>query len=275
MTLRVVSTGRFALGTEVFDVDGGDRETFVLSDLHVPHGGGPVVGWLGDVLRRAAAARARVLVLGDLFDSYVTPRQLRTGVHRDTAVLFADAARGGADIALLHGNRDFLLGREWTEATGCAVVGGGMRTELAGQRALLLHGDELCVRDEPYQRAKRWLRRPWVKALARSLPMSLADRVARRAREKSRMVIQGGDQSRFLPPGEAIVAALAVDVDLLVFGHIHRLAMGSVAGGSYRVLPAFDERGVHLHARGGLRFEGPGGAEWGGAVAALPGIGGG
>lgn len=270
MTLLVVSTGRFALGTEVFDVDGSDRETFVLSDLHVPHGGGPVVGWLGDVLRRAAAARARVLVLGDLFDSYVTPRQLRTGVHRDTAALFADAVRRGADIALLHGNRDFLLGREWTDATGCAVVGGGMRTGLAGQRALLLHGDELCVRDEPYQRAKRWLRRRWVKALARNLPLALADRAAQRARDKSRMVVQSGDPSRFLPPEEALVSALAAGAELLVFGHIHRLAIGQVEGGSYRVLPAFDERGVHLHARDAIRFEGPDGAEWTGPVGPLP-----
>ncbi len=273
MTLRVLATGLDALGTKVFEVDGGERETFVLSDLHVPHGGGPVVHWLAEVLRRAASNRARVLVLGDLFDSYVTPKQLRIGVHRETAMLFADACRGGADVALLHGNRDFLLGDEWTKATGCAVVGGGMRTVLCGQRALLLHGDELCVRDEPYQRAKRWLRKPWLKALARGLPVSIANRLAERARKTSRKVVQSGDPARFLPTEAALNAALAVGVEMLVFGHIHRLAMGLVAGGAYRVLPAFDEQGVHLHAGGRLRFLSPDGLERTDLVAGLPGIG--
>ena len=69
MSLRVEATGVTVLGTEVFDVDCGERETFLLSDLHVPHGGSPVVQWLADLLERARRARGRVLVLGELFDS--------------------------------------------------------------------------------------------------------------------------------------------------------------------------------------------------------------
>ena len=272
MSLRVEATGVTALGTEVFDVDGGERETFVLSDLHVPHGGSPVVQWLADLLQRAQRARGRVLVLGDLFDSYVTPRQLQSGVCKDVASMFADAGRGGAQLALLHGNRDFLLGREWEDATGCAVVRGGMRTQLAGLRALLLHGDELCVLDLPYQRAKRWLRTPFVRALARSLPLSFAESLAQRARQKSKRVIQSGDQSRFLPTRDAVAAALRTDVDLLVFGHIPRRSQGTLGAGSYRVLPAFDERGVSLHAKDALRFVDRDGAPIAEAAPALPGL---
>ena len=272
MSLRVEATGVTALGTEVFDLDGGERETFLLSDLHVPHGGSPVVQWLADLLQRAQRARGRVLVLGDLFDSYVTPRQLRSDVCKDVASMFADAARGGAELALLHGNRDFLLGREWEDATGCAVVRGGMRTQLAGLRALLLHGDELCVRDLPYQRAKRWLRTPFVRSLARSLPLSFAESLAQRARQKSKMVIQSGDQSRFLPTRDAIAAALRADVDLVVFGHIHRRSQGTLGAGGYRVLPAFDEGGVSLHAADALRFVDRHGAPVAEPAPALPGL---
>lgn len=270
MTLAIASRDEWALGTRVFDVTGGARDAFVLSDLHVPHDGGRVVEHLAATLERAARLRARVFVLGDLFDSYVTPKQLRTGVHRQTAELFAQATRAGADIALLHGNRDFLLGREWTDATGCPVIAGCMRTELAGARALLLHGDELCTRDLPYQRAKRWLRRGWVRALARSLPLWLAELAAKRARQQSLMVIGSGDQTRFLPPADALRAALGVKVDLVVFGHIHRLSCGAVGHGQYRVLPAFDVDGVHLHAGDGLRYVGADGQEVPGPFPELP-----
>lgn len=276
MSLRVVDSGERVLGTRVFDVDGGELPTWVLSDLHVPKDGGAVVDWLAAVLASAARAPSRVLVLGDLFDSYVSPRQLHVGIWRDVAQSFRAAVQAGARIAVLHGNRDFLLGAEWERATGAVVVPGGIRTVLAGRRTLLLHGDELCVNDLPYQRAKRWLRRSWVRALARRLPLRTALWVAARARAKSLRVIAGGDQARFLPTRAAIEAALAVGVERVVFGHIHRLAQGMVAGGDYVVLPAFDRAGEALApaaaAAAGLRVAtaGTAGPERAGPFAELP-----
>ncbi|MEQ1630894.1 MAG: UDP-2,3-diacylglucosamine diphosphatase [Planctomycetota bacterium] len=254
MNLTCSPTGLRVLGTEIFDVGGDERPTIVLSDLHVPADGGAVSESLAKVLDDAAAQRARVLVLGDLFDSYVTKRQLRTGVWQQTAIRFAAAVRAGAAIAVLHGNRDFLLGSEWTDATGALVVRGGIRTVLAGQRALLLHGDELCQNDLPYQRAKRWLRRPLVRAIARRLPLGLALRVAERARRRSQTVIQSGDQTRFLPTSAAVAAAFDTGVEVLVFGHIHRRCAGPFRGGNYWVLPAFDQEGVHLRTGRGVAF---------------------
>ncbi len=242
------------LGTRIFDLDGGERPTVVVSDLHVPADGGQVFAWLGTLLASAGRERARVLVLGDLFDSYVSPAQLQVGIWREIAARFAAATAQGAQIAVLHGNRDFLLGDEWTRATGAVVVPGGLRTVLAGRRTLLLHGDELCQNDLPYQRAKRWLRRPWVRGLARRLPLRTALWVAERARRRSMQVIRSGDQSRFLPTRAAIATALACDVEHLVFGHIHRLALGTFGTGEYRVLPAFDRDGVRLQVGAEVAF---------------------
>lgn len=254
MTLACVATGTRVLGTEVFSLSGGERTTFVLSDLHVQDGGGRVVDGLDRVLARAIAVRGRVLVLGDLFDTYVTPRQIRTGIWRAVAERVRAAVDQGVEVAVLHGNRDFLLGAEWERATGSVLVRGGMRTQLAGVDTLLVHGDELCQDDLPYQRAKRWLRSPFVRGLARVLPVAVAERVARRARQRSKTVIAHGDQGRFLPTPEALDAAFAVGVEALVFGHVHRRSAGAHGRGKYFVLPAFDEGAVHLEAGAELRF---------------------
>ncbi len=272
MSLASQTTGMTVLGTEIFDVDGDNRPTVLLSDLHVPEGGGQVARWLATVLANAGARRARVLVLGDLFDTYITPAQLRAGIWKETAAMFAGAVRAGAGIAVLHGNRDFLLGDEWTRATGAVVVRGGMRIRLAGVRALLLHGDELCQDDVPYQRAKKWLRRPLLRAIARRLPLWLALRVAARARQRSRQVIQQGDQARFLPTAAAIQLALQAEVEWVVFGHIHRRARGLCAGGAYWVLPAFDEEGVHLQAGQELSYVDVHGAPLMAPAGPLPGL---
>lgn len=260
------------LGTRIFDdYGGGDRAAFLISDLHVPQDGGAVVAHLGGVLRAAAAVGARVFVLGDLFDSYVSRRQVCTGVWRDVAARFAAAAEAGAEVTLLHGNRDFLLGPEFAAAGRVRIVSGGLRLRLGAVDTLLLHGDELCQNDLPYQRAKRWLRHPVTRGLARHLPLRLALAAGARARARSQRVIQGGDQTRFEPTEAALAAVFATGVQRLVFGHIHRFAHGARGAGEYWVLPAFDRQPVGLVARGEAlvptQFDATGGA----AEVAVPG----
>ncbi|MBL8754202.1 MAG: UDP-2,3-diacylglucosamine diphosphatase [Planctomycetes bacterium] len=235
-----------ALGTPILDLGTTSGSALLISDLHVPADGGVVLVRLRAAVAAATAARADLFVLGDLFDSYVCRAQVRHGVWRDVAAMFAEAAAAGVRIVLLHGNRDFLLGAEFERHSRARVVAGGVKVVLGGVPTLLLHGDELCVNDLPYQRAKRWLRSAPVRWLARSLPLAVALRVAARARAKSRMVIASGDQSRFLPTQAAVAAAFAVGVRRLVFGHIHRHAHGAFGDGDYWILPAFDEAGVGL-----------------------------
>jgi UDP-2,3-diacylglucosamine hydrolase len=238
------------LGTRIETVAGDPaRPVLLLSDLHIPADGGAVVEALSQWLDQAVSEGARVFVLGDLFDSYVSAAQVRTGVWREIAARFATAVGRGVEMTVLHGNRDFLLGTEFARASGVRLVAGGVRTRIGAREVLLLHGDELCQNDVPYQRAKRWLRSWPVRLLARRLPLSLALRVADRARSKSSMVIQSGDQTRFDPTAAAIGAALA-GVDQLVFGHIHRPARGRYGAGEYCVLPAFDAAGVGIRMHG-------------------------
>lgn len=240
------------LGTPLHTAADDDRAvSFLLADLHVPSHGGQVLQQLQQWLQRAMACgrSARVLVLGDLFDSYVAAAQLRHGVWAEVAAAFAGAAAAGVSITLLHGNRDFLLDRRFAELARCRVVAGGLWCVLAGRRTLLLHGDELCQDDLPYQRAKRWLRSAPVRWLSHCLPLRTALWVASRARRRSPRVIAAGDQRRFDPTPAAVRAVFAAGAEQLLFGHIHRPACGGFEGHAYAVLPAFDQRGV------GLQFE--------------------
>lgn len=218
----------------------------LISDLHVPSDGGAALQHLLAALAAVQRERVPLLVLGDLFDTYVSRAQVRTGVWREVAAAFARSAAAGAPVALLPGNRDFLMGAEFVAASGARLSGGGFRGRLGGVDTVLLHGDELCRNDLPYQRAKKWLRLPLVRWLARRLPLRTALAVAERARAKSRQVIAGGDQGRFLPTAEAVDQALDIGANRLVFGHIHLAGHGRTRAGEYWVLPAFDATGVGL-----------------------------
>ena len=250
------------LGTRVRRGAAAERAVLI-SDLHLGATADAAIASFDAAVSHARERADALLILGDLFDSYVSRAQVQVGVWRDVADRLAAAAGAGLRVVLLVGNRDFLMGREFERRSGAELVPGGYRLHLGGVDTLLLHGDELCQNDVPYQRAKRWLRHPLTRAVARSLPVSLAVRAADRARAKSRDVIQSGDQGRFLPSARAVEAAVAGGVERLVFGHIHRQSAGSYGATEYRVLPAFDQQGVGLLVEpgrcGAVRF-GPGAA---------------
>ncbi|MCB9868691.1 MAG: UDP-2,3-diacylglucosamine diphosphatase [Planctomycetes bacterium] len=246
------------LGTRIERAVDDDRaRTVLVSDLHIPDYGGDAAECFFRLIARATAAQStRVVVLGDLFDAYVGPKMLRVGIWRETAMVLADAASRGLSVTVLHGNRDFMFDAEFAAAASCRVVAGGLDATLGDRRAVLLHGDELCQNDLPYQRAKRWLRHPWTCAFLRRLPLRTGLRMAARARARSRQVIGRGDPTRFDPTAAALREVFAAGFALLVFGHIHRAARGAFpGGGEYAILPAFDDDGVHLiHERGVLEY---------------------
>ncbi|MCA8973674.1 MAG: metallophosphoesterase [Planctomycetes bacterium] len=234
------SSSGTVLGTRVERLPDSPGPALLISDLHVPEDGGRAFDNLLAALAAAQRIGARLFVLGDLFDSYVASAQMRVGIWREVAAAMASAAANGVAIDVLVGNRDFLLGPEFTTASRACLHHGGLRLALGGVETLLLHGDELCQNDLPYQRAKRWLRGSAVRFSARRLPLRLALWVAARARRRSREVIAGGDQTRFLPTSSALCEALSGGVERVVFGHIHRHATVAVGGRQAFVLPAFD-----------------------------------
>ena len=257
-------TGRRVVGTLVESARDDDRpRTVLVSDLHIPEDGGRAKDMFFDLLSAIEdPAEARLIVLGDLFDFYTGPKQNAVGVWREVAQALSAAVERGLSVTVLHGNRDFMLDGAFAERGRCRVVAGGLQIALDGQPCLLLHGDELCQRDLPYQRAKRLLRHPLTRALLRNLPLSVSTRLAARARDRSATVIASGDQTRFDPTADAMLEVFRDPVASVVFGHIHRpargrfvAAEGSDAGGEYAILPAFDETGVYLqHLDGALRY---------------------
>ena len=105
-------------------------------------------------LAAATAQRATLLVLGDLFDSYVSRAQVRHGVWREVAGLFAHAVAAGVPVAMLVGNRDFLLdvpvpgfeGGAFSQRCGAILLSDPFALSLHGQAALLT-GDLALLHD--------------------------------------------------------------------------------------------------------------------------------
>lgn len=139
-------------------------ESLFIADLHLaPERPATIRLFLGLLEGRARRAE-RLFILGDLFDAWIGDDDDSPPYPEIRSTLRALTA-SGVPCALMHGNRDFLIGRRFARNTGCTLLRDPHPTELAGTPTLLMHGDLLCTDDVPYQRFRRKVRNPLVQRL--------------------------------------------------------------------------------------------------------------
>jgi UDP-2,3-diacylglucosamine hydrolase len=134
-----------------------------------------------------------------------------------------DLTQGGVPCAVMHGNRDFLIGQRFSAATGCRLLGDYERIEINGEPVLLTHGDLLCTDDTRYQSLRRQLRSPaWQREF---LARSVAERrkIASDLRQMSAAEIASKTED-IMDVNHATVehTMREHDVQLLLHGHTHR-----------------------------------------------------
>lgn len=137
------------------------QETLFISDLHLSSERPTTIDLFLRFLRKRATRADTLYILGDLFDAWIgddddTPalQKVRTGLRELTA------AR--TRCFFIHGNRDFLIGRDFARDTGITLLKDPAVVRLDGERVLLMHGDLLCTDDMAYQRFRRRIRNPIV-----------------------------------------------------------------------------------------------------------------
>ena len=229
--------------------------TLFVSDLHLS-GERPEIGErFFEFLRTQASRAAALYVLGDLFEYWIGDEELDAAdgdpLARRVAEALGEVSRRGVSVAFMHGNRDFLIGRRFSDACGARLLADPSVENVAGVRTLMMHGDTLCTEDHDYQAWRRTARsRAWQQEF---LAKSLAERrsTLQALREKSREVV-GAKPAEIMDVSEpAVREALRMHgLTRLVHGHTHRPARHvlEVDGRSCErwVLPDWYQRGGYL-----------------------------
>ena len=200
------------------------RETLFVSDLHLTPERPQTVDLFLEFLAGRARHAERLFILGDLFEAWIgddddTPPypSIRHALQRLTAA--------GTACALLHGNRDFLLGRRFCRETGCTLLPEPALIELDGQRTLLMHGDLLCTDDTDYLRFRRKVRNPVVKRLFLWKSLSARRAIAEHHRRHSRTATAVKPEDITDASPQAITDYVQrFRATRLVHGHTHRPA---------------------------------------------------
>jgi UDP-2,3-diacylglucosamine hydrolase len=139
-------------------------ETLFISDLHLAPERPATVELFLDFLGGRARGAQALYILGDLFDAWIGDDDDQPP-YPEIAAALRGLTESGTRCFLMHGNRDFLIGRAFARETGCSLLKDPTLLRLAGRPTLLMHGDLLCTDDVPYQKFRRRIRNPLVQRL--------------------------------------------------------------------------------------------------------------
>lgn len=203
------------------------QHSLFISDLHLCSSTRPAITrQFVDFLQTTASQADALYILGDLFEYWAGDDDLSDLRHRDILEALRHLSAGGTRLYFMHGNRDFLLGKDFAEATQATLLADPTMLELYGRRALLSHGDALCTDDIEYQAFRQQVRTPaWQQQF---LSQPLAERKAqiealrqRSEQEKSRKAESIMDVNQ-----NAVHDLLREHgyPQLLIHGHTHRPA---------------------------------------------------
>lgn len=159
-------------------------ESLFISDLHLsPDRPETVALFLGFLAGRAREAESLYL-LGDIFDVWIGDDD-NSALNTEVQAALGSVAAAGVQCHLMHGNRDFLIGRAFCRRSGCRLLRDPTLIQVAGEPTLLMHGDLLCTDDIAYQKFRRRIRNPLVKRLFLFRSLRARRAVAARYRLKS------------------------------------------------------------------------------------------
>jgi UDP-2,3-diacylglucosamine hydrolase len=202
--------------------------TLLISDLHLDRERADITAQFIEFLEREARHARALYILGDLFEAWIGDDDPDPDKRRVVGAL-RSLSETGVPSYLIHGNRDFLIGRRFCAETGVRLLADGTIVDLYGRRVLLMHGDTLCTDDHSYQRLRRIVRNPLVQFVLRRLSLRQRRGLAERMRAGSKAHIASMD--RAAPEimdvnQEQVLSTFArYQVDCIVHGHTHRPAV--------------------------------------------------
>jgi UDP-2,3-diacylglucosamine hydrolase len=209
-----------------------------ISDLHLQNGEPSTAQAWADYMARTRADA--VFILGDLFEVWVGDDELdaddtEARFEQQCAAVLRTASRS-RDVFLMHGNRDFLLGARFAQATGVALLNDPTLLVVGDQRWLLSHGDTLCLEDTEYLRFRDQVRAPsWQENfLARPLPERRA--FARDLRQKSEARKHGSVPYADVDDGMVTAWLAAASATQMIHGHTHKPANHDLGAGLQRLV---------------------------------------
>ena len=197
-----------------------------ISDLHLCASRPAITQAFLNFLKTDAKQAEKLFILGDLFEYWAGDDDLDHPDHQNIIQALKTLSQHTA-IYFIHGNRDFLIGETFSEATGATILSDPSELNLYGHRVLLSHGDALCTDDVEYQVFKKLVRNQDWQTKFLGLPLSQRKAQIEELRKKSEQ--EKSHKSSIIMDINAQALATLLETFnypmLFIHGHTHRPAV--------------------------------------------------
>ena len=199
--------------------------TLFISDLHIDATRPAIIAQFLRFLETEAKNAAALYILGDLFESWIGDDAPDSAQSEAIAGLRALTA-SGVPCFVMHGNRDFLLSRRFSELSGAQMLRDPLIITLYGEAVLVMHGDALCTDDHAYQRLRATVRDAVWQRQFLALPVESRRALAGAARAGSQAHTASMEYAITDVNADSVATALRdAGTATLLHGHTHRPAI--------------------------------------------------
>lgn len=199
--------------------------TLFISDLHIDASRPAIIAQFLRFLQTEAKHPATLYILGDLFESWIGDDAPDSAQSEAIAGLRALTA-SGVPCFVMHGNRDFLLSRRFSELSGAQLLRDPLIITLYGEAVLVMHGDALCTDDHAYQRLRATVRDAEWQRQFLALPIESRRALAGAARAGSQAHTATMEYAITDVNADSVATALRdAGTSTLLHGHTHRPAI--------------------------------------------------
>jgi UDP-2,3-diacylglucosamine hydrolase len=199
------------------------NHSIFISDCHLCESRPAVIDTFIRFLTHIAPNADALYILGDLFEYWAGDDAISHGVHHAVINGLRQLSAQGVCLFVMHGNRDFLLGHGFAEATNATILADPTLVSLYGQATLLSHGDILCTDDIDYQRFRTEVRNEaWQ---SQFLNQPLSDRIAYIESVRQQSIQEKSTKSMDIMDVNPIAVSqllVSYNYPTLIHGHTHR-----------------------------------------------------
>jgi UDP-2,3-diacylglucosamine hydrolase len=199
------------------------RDAVFISDLHLHPDNDLITQRFYRFLDWAQSHVSTVYILGDFF--HVWPGDDGLDAWSKTIAMRLQAlSKQGVAIYFMHGNRDFLIGKEFADLAGMTLISEPTVIPLGKTPVLLVHGDRYCTKDRAHQWFRTLTRNPYFSRLFLMVPFAIRNKLVHGVRKYSR-------SGQYQPETMDVVAKdmlhhmQSCQVATVIHGHTHKPGM--------------------------------------------------
>lgn len=215
-------------------------KTLFISDLHLDPERADIQACFEQFIKHCLSANQTadntidsLYILGDLFEVWLGD-DASIPVYKQAVAQLKQLAESGTRIYVMHGNRDFLLGSDFAQASGCQLIPdlhpvkfiSNNNDQQSCQTILLSHGDVFCTADKEYMNFRKMVRDPlWQQQF---LAKPIAERVSIAAQMRTQSKQKGQEKASDITDveqGAIEQAMLKYNCNTIIHGHTHRPAV--------------------------------------------------